>query len=108
MDQLTSKQISEWEAYDKMDPIGTWREDFRFGQLESIIINIVQQLYAEKGKTPKATSPLDFMPDWLGDRVAAEPKKQSVEEMKQIMMSIASSQNKSVRKRTTPPVKKKK
>ena len=104
MDQLTSKQISEWEAYDRIDPIGEWRNDFRIAKLESLITNIVQQLYATKGSKPTITTPMDFMVDWSGDKVQ-EVKKQSVEEMKAVMMGIASSQNKKPKMRNTPPVK---
>lgn len=107
MDQLTSKQISEWEAFDTIDPIGKWRDDFRFAKLESLLINIVNQLYHDpkKGK-PALTNPIDFMPDWTGEGTLQEPKKQSVEEMKETLMRIAHSQNKRVKTRTTPPVKK--
>jgi hypothetical protein len=109
LDQLTSKQISEWEAYDRIDPIGSWRDDFRIAKLESLLVNIVQQLYTDtkKGKKPEVTSPLDFMVDWDGSK-DKEPKKQSVEEMKQILLSIASAQNKKVKRvevQSKPPVK---
>jgi hypothetical protein len=106
LDQLTSKQISEWEAVDRIDPIGEWRNDFRIAKLESLITNIVQQLYAKKGVTPKLTTPLDFMVDWSGEAKVQEPKKQSVEEMKQLLLGIAKSQNKKVGVQRKPPVKK--
>jgi len=106
LDQLTSKQISEWEAYDRIDPIGAWRDDFRIAKIESLITNIVQQLYAKKGYTPTVTTPLDFMVDWTGDRKEEEPKKQSVEEMKSILMGIAKTQNKRIERNSKPPVKK--
>ena len=105
MDLLTSRQISEWEAYDKIDPIGTWRDDFRLAKIESLITNIVQQLYAKKGHTPKLTNPLDFMIDWAGERKPVV-KQQSVEAMKQALRSIANSQNKKVERLNKPPVKK--
>lgn len=105
MDCLTSRQISEWEAYDRIDPIGSWREDFRFAKLESLITNIVQQLYAEKGKKPTLTTPLDFMVDWAGDKVQ-ESKQQSVEDMKAVLMGLAKDQNKKVERQSKPPVKK--
>ena len=108
MDQLTSRQISEWEAYDRLDPIGTWREDFRVAQLLSMMLNIVNNIYAQKGHTPKNLTPLDFMPDWSGDGRYQEPKKQSVEEMKQVMLALASTQNKKVKQNNRPPIKKKK
>lgn len=109
MDQLTSKQISEWEAYDRIDPIGKWRDDFGVAKLESLIVNIVQQLYAKKGHTPVVTTPIEFMPDWSGDRKETEVKKQSVEEMKSTLMGLAKAQNKKVereKRNSKPPVKK--
>ena len=91
MDQLNSVQISEWEAYDKLDPIGTWRSDFQMAMLASIITNIAIGLYAEKGT--KMTTPLDFMPDWSGDLKMVEKPMQTVEEMKEIFLLIAGAQN---------------
>ena len=98
MDLLTSRQISEWEAYDKIDPIGKWRDDYQFAQLESLLVNIITHLFHDpkKGK-PVDTTPLDFMVDWTGEGKYSEPKKQSVEQMKQVMMDIATNQNKRVR-----------
>jgi len=94
---LTSRQISEWEAYDRLDPIGEWREDFRFAQLMSLLVNIVSRIFAKKGQTIKDVSPMDFMPDWVGvatnENVSAQ-KVQSVEEMKSILLGIAKVQNK--------------
>jgi hypothetical protein len=108
LDQLTGPQIAEWEAYNKIDPIGEWRNDFRGAKLESLIINIVQQLYAKKGHSPIVTTPIDFMPDWLGEKEIG-PKKQSVEEMKEILLSFARRQNKEVERQgsmaTRPPSK---
>jgi len=94
--QLTSNQISEWEAYDRIDPIGTWRDDFRMAKLAALIQNLVIQLYSKKGTTPKLRNILDEMPDWTGDNAEAMNKKQSVEEMKTILLSIAATQNRKV------------
>ena len=99
MDQLTSVQLSEWEAYSRIDPIGSWREDFRVAQLQSLIMNIVNVLYSKKGIRPAITSPMDFMPDWSGDNVK-EPEKMSTEEMKQRLLSIARIQNRKIQNRT--------
>ena len=99
---MSSWQISEWEAYDKIDPIGTWREDFRMAYLSSLITNLVISVHGKKGA--KTTTPIDFMPDWTGE--GKEPKKQSTEEMKQILLGIASAQNKKVKGIDRPPVSK--
>ena len=97
MDQLTSAQLSEWEAYDRLDPIGKWRDEYSFAVLDSLIINIVGRLYAKKGHTPKEFSPMDFMPNWSGEKKVE--KKQSVEEMKQALLSIANSVNKKLKRK---------
>lgn len=104
LDQLTSKQLSEWEAYDRLDPIGSWREDFRMAYLSSLITNLTISVHGKKGA--KTTTPMEFMPEWDREGVIHEPKKQSVEEMKAIMMGIAKNQNKKVVVRNNPPVKK--
>jgi hypothetical protein len=95
--------LSEWEAYDRIDPIGTWREDFRMAYLSSLVTNLVISVHGKKGA--KTTSPMDFMPDW-GEEKSKEPKKQSVEEMKEILLGIAKMQNKRVGIQNRPPSKK--
>jgi hypothetical protein len=112
LDKLTSVQISEWEAYDKIDPIGTWRDDFRMAKIVATIQNIVLSLYYEKGTPePKYISITDEMPDFSGEKQKASEEKQSVETMKSILLGIASVQNKKVERlniKTPPPNKKKK
>jgi hypothetical protein len=108
---LNSVQLSEWEVYDKLDPIGTWREDFRFAKLTALIQNIVSSLYAQKGEIPKMISPSDEMPDWTGERKEELEQEQSVAQMKSILLGIAHNQNKKVERlniKTPPPNKKKK
>lgn len=92
MDQITSAQLSEWEAYDKIDPIGTWRDDYRIAVLDSLIVNIVSKLYAKKGHTPKEVLPMEFMPNWTGEKRI--DRKQSVDDMKSMLMGIAAAANK--------------
>jgi hypothetical protein len=85
---LSLKQIQEWEAYDKLDPIGTWREDFRMAYLSSTITNLAISVHGKKGA--KLTNTIDFMPDWMRD-VNAEAEKQSPEEMKLILTALMES-----------------
>lgn len=96
MDQLTSAQLSEWEAYDRLDPIGKWRDDYSFAVLNALIINIVNKLYG-KGKTKQYT-PVDFIPNWSGEKKPV--KTQSIEDMKQALLNIAKSAN--TKKRRIP------
>lgn len=83
MTQLTSRQLSEWEAYDKIDPVGSWREDYRMAYISSLLTNIAISTNAPKGT--KMTSVEEFMPEWDEKKPKVE---QSVEDMKRILMSF--------------------
>lgn len=97
MDQLTSQQISEWEAVDVLDPIGKWRDDYMMAYLISTISNIAISALAKKGTA--LTTINDFLPKW-GEE-PEEPQKQSVDQMKQVLLAIA----KQAGIRTTPKQK---
>ena len=121
-DLLTPTQIDEWEAYDKLDPIGEWRADFRMAKMASVITNLFYWAYGKPEAEP--TSANDFMPKWdeafseqaddpnifwsLSKHGWVKRKRQSTEEIKQMALAVANSQNKNLRTpRTTPPRKKK-
>lgn len=77
---------------DRIDPIGEWVEEFRFARLQALILTIALKWAA--GKKPiEPVDVLDFMPDWIGEK---EPKKQTVAQMKNILLSFAKQQNKRV------------
>jgi len=101
LDELTSVQLSEWEAYDRLDPIGEWRADFRTASLISQVVNIARTIWGKR--SVEMTAPLDYMPEW--DRSEEEPKRQSVEEMKQILLGIAGTQNVRKKRRLDKPKK---
>lgn len=84
MDELTASELAEWEAYAGLEPLETTRADYRMAVLASIVVNIARAIYGKKGA--QMTSPEDFLPDWTGER---QRKGQSVEEMKQVLLSIA-------------------
>jgi len=107
LDKLTGYELAEWEAYDRIDPIGTWRDDFRGAKLESLILNIVNQLYAEKGKKLVVTTALDFMPDFTGDK-AEEKKISTPEDILSLFRGIAASQKKKKEIVSKPPTKRQK
>lgn len=68
----------------------------------SLVSNLAIRIHAKRGT--KMTSPADFMPKW--DEESKTVKKQSVEEMKNILLSIAGAQNKRGRiLKNTPPKK---
>lgn len=102
LEQLTAKQLAEWEAYNNIDPVGEWRNDFKFSYMASIISNLMIQAYGKKGS--EMTKINDFLLQW--DKEEEEPKKQSVEEMKRVLLGLAASQNKKTEQ--SPPVKRRK
>ena len=85
MRELTSEQITEWIAYNEIDPIGEWRNDYRFAYLESLITNIVIKLFRRRGA--KLTDVKSFMPTWI----KTEESKifQSIDQMKEVVYNIA-------------------
>jgi hypothetical protein len=88
LDELTSEQISEWIAYDRLDPIGKNRDEYGWAVLCSVVVNLARDIYSKKGTYPKHTTPEDFLPDWAGERQKVT-KKQTVEEQKQILLDLA-------------------
>ena len=82
---LTSTQVSEWEAFDSLEPRETTKADYRVGLLCSTMVNIARSVWGKKGSF-KATTPLDYMPNWDGKE--EEPKEQTVEEMKSVLFDI--------------------
>lgn len=98
LNELTSVQLSEWEAYDRLDPIGEWRADFRTASLISKVVNIAQAIWGKKGV--EMTAPINFMPEWDKDEEEIiEPKRQSIGEMKQILLGMTGIQNRKVTKK---------
>lgn len=58
LDKISSREFSEWMAYDRVEPFGDERADLRIGVLSSLTANI----HRDKKKRSEAYSPLDFMP----------------------------------------------
>jgi len=83
-----------------LDPIGEWRADFRTASLISQVVNIARIIWGKRGV--EMTAPLDYMPEWDKE---TEYKKQSVEEMKQILLGIAGTQNVRKKRRLDKPKK---
>ena len=89
LDELTSAQLSEWEAYCRLEPFEEQRADYRNAQMCSIVVNIAISMWGKKGV--KITTPSNFMPEWDYEEDIPMPEvpKQSVEEMADILRSIA-------------------
>lgn len=97
---MTSTQLSEWQAYDRLEPIGEERGDFRMAFLSSLMTNITRKIYGTKGC--KMTVPSDFMPEWDKDpNEELIPEQQSTDQMKEVMFGIVGRQNKRAQRERT-------
>jgi hypothetical protein len=100
-------QLSEWEAYDRLDPIGTWRDDFRMAYLSSLITNLTISVHGKKGA--KTTNPIDFLPDWGEQRTTTTDVKQEegslAEQIKKVFGAIAKTEKRKEEIRKRPPTK---
>lgn len=72
--KLDSKELSEWMAYSRIEPIGEYRKDLRAGIIASVVANGIQSFGDKKGKDYK---PEDFMPEF-----GEEKQEKSPEELK--------------------------
>lgn len=87
LDELTSGQLAEWVAYDSVEHIdGNFKLELQLASIHADLLNLAQSIYGSKGKKLKCSA-ADFMPfgKWEGEPV----KKQSIEEMKNILLAIA-------------------
>lgn len=86
--------MSEWLAYNEIDPIGEWRQEFRTARLESLLVNIVSTIYHKKNAKPKLTTPAEFMPVWGGKKKPIQDSKSVADSIKRVFGSIIKSQTK--------------
>jgi hypothetical protein len=80
--KLTSRQVSEWWAYDTLEPFGERVDWLRMGVLAATIVNCTPR---KKGS--KAAKPEDFIPPEV--RTPKVGHKQSVNDMKSLLMAMA-------------------
>ena len=70
LSSLSSRQLTEWMAYDQLEPFGERRADLRMAVLASLIANANR----DPDKRREPFTPADFMP-----RFEAEPQAQPAE-----------------------------
>lgn len=89
LDHLTSRQLSEWEAYNRLDPVSKeWRADFRMAYMASLFMNAMVKVFGKRGAQTYKLE--DFMPEWDWDEESQQMRpRQSVEEMKAALLSLA-------------------
>jgi hypothetical protein len=94
---LTTDQIAGWEAFNVLEPVGSYKQDFLFAQLCDLI-NVLAHAYGGQKAESKL---LDFMPWWLKQyfKESGQDKKQSLEDMKARLMIWAKGHNKAEARR---------
>jgi hypothetical protein len=58
---LTGDQLIEWEEFDRLEPVGGYKQDFRFAQL----CDLLYILSAAHGGQKVQSRLQDFMPWWI-------------------------------------------
>ena len=98
LDELNSEQISEWEAYNSLEPIGETRADYRAALIACTITNCFRSAYGKKGSRMMTIG--DFLFEW--DKQDVDPdviKRESVEDMRSGLVNIAALLSKKTKKR---------
>lgn len=83
MEELSSEQFMEWMAYYTIEPFGEGEAWLRSGIQSAVVAN------AHRSKKHRAFKPSDFIPDRRFGG-SAPKKKQSVEEMRNVLLTIHS------------------
>lgn len=66
---LTSAELTEWLAYEQLEPWGEERMDWRFAVLDSLLAN------QWRGRGDRPVMPEAFVPDFDGGREALERER---------------------------------
>mgnify|MGYP003151380016 CR=1 FL=1 len=82
LQNIDSRELAEWAAYNSLEPIGGKRGDLHAGIIASTIANV------NRGKGSKTFSPTDFM---LVDR--DEKEEQSEDDMKALFLPFIKDSN---------------
>jgi hypothetical protein len=56
LERVSSAELTEWLAFDRVEPIGAWRGDYNFAMLAALYAN------ANRKKGSKPFKTVDFMP----------------------------------------------
>lgn len=101
--ELTSEQLTEWMAFNLIDPIGKWRDDYRMSYMAATISNNFIKAFGKKGA--KFHSVDDFVLPW-------QPKKKremTQQQLTESLLAWANAHNKAVerqeRTKNKPPKK---
>ena len=57
---ISSYELTEWQVYDTLDPIGRERDDWR----GALVASLLAEIYRDRKQRNKAYTIDDFMPKW--------------------------------------------
>ncbi len=57
LDEISTDELVEWMAYDRIEPFGYHMENFRMGVVSATVANV-----APRGRGSRALKPSDFYP----------------------------------------------
>lgn len=89
------EQLIEWEAYDNIDPIGSWRDDLRTAKLMALIENLTMATHTGKNDPePKWVTPSKYMPKFGEEEEdVKEESKMDADLLAQQIKSMVASHN---------------
>ena len=96
LDSIDSRELTEWQIFDSIDPIGAWRDDYASGLLCALQANM------NRRKGAKAFVPQDFMPF-----VPRDSEPASAEAMEHQFMAYIHQHNKAYTQPPNPPAEQK-
>lgn len=98
---LTARQVSEWEEFNKLEPLGSYKMDFMFAQLCNLILILAHSMGGNRHVRSKIQ---DFMPWWFTQYLPGKGNKMggrmSTDELKKNLMAWATSHNRRVGNRS--------
>lgn len=56
LEEIDADEFAEWQAFDRIEPLGGLAEDYRFGLIASVLLNI------HRRKGAPAVDPLELFP----------------------------------------------
>jgi len=95
---LTADQIAEWEAFNVLEPIGGYKQDFRFSQL-CVLVYVLAHAYGGKRVDSKIE---DFMPWWFTQYLkkhGPRAERQPIDQMKANLLSWARLHNRNLERK---------
>lgn len=82
LNEISSRELTEWLAYNEIEPIGEGRADLRAG----IIASTMAEIHRDPKKRQKPFEAAEFMPDF--DRAGAADDEQTPEQQLTIVEMI--------------------